>query len=163
MAPPPEESVSTIVVGVDGSKPSEAALESAIEMAKKTVSRLLIIYVCPLPAMPLVKGFPGYPHVMTSLPDLEPKVPQQIIDKVSPILKEYESRARKADIKDVEAKIIPVWGSVGSGLVKAAEKEKCAMIVVGSRGLTGIKRTLLGSVADYVVKNASCDVYVVRR
>jgi len=63
----------------------------------------------------------------------------------------------------VASKIVPVCNTVGGGLVTEAERQGVSLIVIGSRGLTGLKRTLLGSVADYVVKNAHCNVLVVRR
>ena len=45
---------------------------------------------------------------------------------------------------------------------RVAEREKADMIVVGSRGLRGIKETLLGSTSDRVVHHANCPVLVVR-
>jgi nucleotide-binding universal stress UspA family protein len=53
-------------------------------------------------------------------------------------------------------------GSPGPAIVREAEGWKADLVVVGSRGLTGIKRWLLGSVAQYVVKHAPCSVQVVR-
>lgn len=81
---------------------------------------------------------------------------------MEPLLKEYEKRALERGIKEVESKIVPFWGTVGEGLVGFADEYKCSLIVVGSRGLTGLKRVLLGSVADYVIRNAHCNVMVVR-
>jgi nucleotide-binding universal stress UspA family protein len=47
-------------------------------------------------------------------------------------------------------------------IVKRAEKDDADMIVVGSRGRTGIRRMVLGSVAESVVRHAPCTVVVVR-
>ncbi|VEL38479.1 unnamed protein product [Protopolystoma xenopodis] len=49
----------------------------------------------------------------------------------------------------------------GQGLLEQCEEFKCDMIVIGSRGLGAIKRTLLGSVSDYVSHNASVAVCIV--
>ena len=73
-------------------------------------------------------------------------------------------QAEKAGV-DAEIKVFAVFSAlmgVGAVLVIEAERMGCALIVVGTRGKTGIKRTLLGSVASYVVQNAHCDVYDVR-
>jgi nucleotide-binding universal stress UspA family protein len=158
-----EKQTETIMVGVDGSKHAEAAFKVAIDMAKRHDARLLIVTIHASPAMPLTPGVPGYPNILTSFPEYSLKVPKEVIDKMEPILKEYEETAKKAGIKSVESKIMPVWNTVGGGLVTEAEREGVSLIVVGSRGLTGLKRTLLGSIADYVVKNAHCNVLVVRR
>jgi nucleotide-binding universal stress UspA family protein len=112
--------------------------------------------------MPLTPGVPGYPQILTSFPEYSPKVPKGVTDKMEPLLKEYEERAKKAGIKTVKAEIVAVFDSVGGGLVAKAEKEGVSFIVVGSRGLTGLKRTLLGSVADYVIKHSHCNVFLVR-
>jgi len=143
-----------VMVGVDGSKYAEAAFEEAIDIAKCNNARLLIVSVYAPPSFPvLLGGIPPYP----------PTVPKEISDRMEPLLKQYMDKAKKEGVKDVEAKILPAWNYVGAAFVAEAEKQGCALTVIGSRGLTGLSRTLLGSVADYVVRNAHCDVHIVRR
>ena len=48
----------------------------------------------------------------------------------------------------------------GEGIVDVAEKEKGDVIVMGTRGLDMVRRTLLGSVSDYVVRHANVPVVV---
>lgn len=143
----------TIMVGVDGSKYAEAAFETAAEMAKKFDSRLLIVTIYAPPAIGLLGDIPPYP----------PTVPKEVEANMTPILKKYEEKAKQMGVKVVESKIVPVWNTVGAGFVSEAEKQGCALTVIGSRGLTGLTRTLLGSTADYIAKNAHCDVHIVRR
>lgn len=157
-----EKTTKTIMVGVDGSVQAEVALQGAIDMARLHHAHLLIVTIHSSPAMPLTPGVPGYPQILTSFPGYSPKVPKEITDKMEPTLKEYEERAKKAGVKSVKSKIVAVWDTVGGGLVTEAEEEGVSLLVVGSRGLTGLKRTLLGSVADYVVKHSHCNVLVVR-
>jgi nucleotide-binding universal stress UspA family protein len=47
-------------------------------------------------------------------------------------------------------------------ICEVAKKHQAELIVIGSRGLSSIKRALIGSVSDYVVKNAECPVLVVK-
>ncbi len=61
---------------------------------------------------------------------------------------------------DVEATVIE--GEPGLALCKIARDESATAIVIGSRGRGGIKKALLGSVSDYVVRNAPCPVVVTR-
>ncbi|MGQ9759943.1 MAG: universal stress protein [Candidatus Methanomethylicaceae archaeon] len=156
-----EERTNVILVGVDGSKYAESALNVALDLAKRYSAKLLIAFVYSLPSMPLVTGVPAYPQMITQFPDYYPKVPPEVKAKMELLLKEYEKRALELGIK-VESKIFPFWGTVGEGLVSLADENKCFLIVVGSRGLTGLKRVLLGSVADYAIRNAHCNVLVVR-
>ena len=44
-----------------------------------------------------------------------------------------------------------------------AEEEEISLIVLGATGLSYIERIFIGSVADYIIKNAPCDVLVVRQ
>ena len=53
-------------------------------------------------------------------------------------------------------------GEPGHALVAAAEAERCDLIVVGSRGRSGLAQLLLGSVAHHVVTHAPCSVLVVK-
>jgi nucleotide-binding universal stress UspA family protein len=152
-----------IMVGVDCSKPAEVALDVAIDAAKRYEARLVIISIYNSPSVPLLPGMPPYPQILTDFPTLSPKVPSNIAKNVGDLLKEYEERARKAGVKDVKSEIVTIWDKVGAGLVIEAERHGVSLIIIGSRGLTGLKRTLLGSVADFVMKNAHCDVWVVRR
>jgi len=157
-----EKPIKAIMVGVDGSINAEVAFQAAADMARLHHARLLIVAIHTSPTMPLTPGIPGYPQILTSFPEYSPKVPKEVTDKMGPILKEYEEKAKKAGVKSVESKIVAVFDTVGGGLVTEAEREGVSLIVVGSRGLTGLKRTLLGSVADYVVKHSHCNVLVVR-
>ena len=69
-------------------------------------------------------------------------------------------RGRGALPDGVEALVIE--GEPGPALCKLAQEVDAAAIVVGSRGRGGIKRAFLGSVSDYVVRNAPCSVVVTR-
>ena len=58
-----------------------------------------------------------------------------------------------------------IWtqsGKPGDVIVDAAKKEKATLIVIGSRGLSRVKRTFQGSVSDYVLHNAPCPVCICR-
>ncbi|MDD1775726.1 MAG: universal stress protein [Candidatus Methanomethylicus sp.] len=143
----------TILVGVDGSTYSEEALETAIEMAKPFGSKLIIASVY------------STPYYFGLIQKYDPVLPPDIKENLDSMLSRYEVKAIEEGVKEVETKSFSVISnlmSVGAVLVIEAEKIGCSMIVIGTRGVTGIKRTLLGSVADYVVRNAHCDVHVVR-
>lgn len=62
----------------------------------------------------------------------------------------------------METKVISSGYSVGQVIVDLAEKESVDLIVVGTRGMTGFKKMLLGSVALEVVTYSDCSVMVVK-
>lgn len=51
-------------------------------------------------------------------------------------------------------------GNPGEAIVRIAEEERADLVVIGSRGLGTIRRSILGSVSDYVVKHVHCPVLV---
>jgi len=53
-------------------------------------------------------------------------------------------------------------GKPGEVISDIAAEEKCAMIVMGTRGLGTVRRTIMGSVSDYVVHHSHCPVIVCR-
>jgi nucleotide-binding universal stress UspA family protein len=71
---------------------------------------------------------------------------------------------QKASEKNVKVKTDVVIGisSVVKEIIKYAEKNRIDMIIIGSRGLSGIKKMLLGSVASGVVTYAHCPVLVAK-
>jgi len=63
----------------------------------------------------------------------------------------------------VSGKIKAVFsGRPGEIIIDVANEEKVAMIVMGTRGLGTVRRTILGSVSDYVVHHSGCPVVVCR-
>ena len=58
---------------------------------------------------------------------------------------------------------IPEWHNLAEEILKATKRTRADLVVVGSKGLTGLRRFLLGSVAHKVARHASCSVLVVRQ
>lgn len=57
-------------------------------------------------------------------------------------------------------KFVTRRGDPGEVIVHVAEKESCDLIITGSRGMGMIRRTILGSVSDYVLHHAHCPVLI---
>lgn len=73
-----------------------------------------------------------------------------------------EDQAKKAE--EMGAKVTETHHRLGSSateIVSLGESLKASLITIGSRGLTGLRRSLLGSVSDAVVRHAHCPVFVV--
>jgi nucleotide-binding universal stress UspA family protein len=68
--------------------------------------------------------------------------------------------AARAALGLADSESLVARGEAGPTLCDLAQERSAAAIVMGSRGRGGIKRALLGSVSDYVVRNARCPVVV---
>jgi nucleotide-binding universal stress UspA family protein len=153
-------SIRKILIPLDGSKPSDRAAEYAVDMAKRRKANLVAVHVMHLPAYPLttapIEGMPT--HMVTPIPatisNEERKMAENCLNRV-------ERMAKNAEVK-IKTKIIEDQPSIVHAITKIAEKEGCDLIVMGTKGRTGIKKFLLGSVASGVVTYAPCPVLVVR-
>ena len=146
-----------ILVAVDGYKPSLNASPQAIDIAKRLDAELIAIYVI----SPDIRYnyledtiTPRLPRALKNVMMVATQRGEIHVDKVK----------QKAKEKGVIVKTDVIMGisSVVKEIVKYAEKNKVDMIVVGSRGLSGIKKMLVGSVASGVVTYADCPVLVAK-
>ncbi|XP_063435110.1 universal stress protein YxiE-like [Mytilus trossulus] len=76
----------------------------------------------------------------------------KLCSQLEELLKKYE----------IEGKVIRVQGDPGHKIVTTAEECKASLIVLGSRGLGAVRRTILGSVSDYILHHATVPVLVYR-
>ena len=144
-----------IVVGVDGSDTSRAALLWAADEARLRTARLVAVHAWSfIPAQPI--GDPGMLAIPTG--DLTGQL-------------SAESEAARAVLADAVAEVLEgapgieveqrlVEGDPGDALV--AESKTAELVVVGSHGRSGLKAALLGSVSRHVVSHAACPVVVVK-
>ena len=141
-----------ILVAVDGSDDSINASNYAIDMAKKFEASLTVLFI----VAPAVYIDFGYANVGTTseIESTKKKLAQNVVDKVNEKAMEKGVTVRT----DVLIKHI----SVVKEIVEYAEKYKIDLIIMGSRGMTGFKKMLLGSVACGVVTYAHCPVLVVK-
>ena len=145
-------SIGKILVAVDGSNPSFNASNYAIDLAKRYDAELIVLnIVSPVPYSQFEYANIGR---MKEIETMEKEKAQQKLDKVK----------QKATEKKVSVKtdVLIKYTSVVKEIVEYAEKMKIDMIVIGSRGLTGFKKLLLGSVASGVVTYSHCPVLVVK-
>jgi nucleotide-binding universal stress UspA family protein len=132
-----------ILVAVDGSKDSEKALEQAISMAKICKSNLFVISVIDL-----------YPEQLEVAPALEEKMSEE----TRSILERAKERADKENIPCET--IVHIGAHPHKFIIQEAEDRNVDLIVLGTHGRTGIKKLLMGSVAERVIGHAPCAVLV---
>ena len=141
----------TIVVAVDGSKPSRDAGRYAVAMAKALGARLQIIHVLDYSGIIAASAGTG-----SSWTAMLPAVQEAARTFVGLTVHEAEDAKVEHTVQIVEG------AEPASGIVKYAEDARADLIVVGSHGRTGVARALVGSVAERVVRLAHCPVLVCR-
>jgi nucleotide-binding universal stress UspA family protein len=147
-----------VLLATDGSEEAELAARIAADLAQKTSSELHMIYVFGIGPV----GPPVYPEA----PDLqgealEEEAEERISEQRAREVLEVEvGKVRSAGGTVVEAHLIE--GRIAPQIVALAEQIGAGLIVMGARGVGGIRRALTGSVSDSVVRHAHCPVLVVR-
>ena len=137
-----------ILLATDGSREAKLASTTAADLAKSTGSELHVLYVGEA---------------------LNPYVEEVVLAGAE--AGDFERQAR--DLLDAEAERVRAAGGaveqahlsrgkVDHAVVTLAEEIGAGLIVLGSRGHGGIRRALMGSVSDAVVRHAHCPVLVVR-
>jgi nucleotide-binding universal stress UspA family protein len=146
-----------ILVAVDGSKPSLDASEQAISLAAKYEADLIAVHV----VSPGVRYdyledviTPGLPASLKEVIVLAMENGQKYLDEVKQ--KTSESKA------EVQTEVLIGATSVVKEIVEYAAEHKIDLIVIGTRGISGIKRMLLGSTASGVLSYAHCPVLIVK-
>ncbi|MFK7817336.1 MAG: universal stress protein [Planctomycetaceae bacterium] len=134
----------TVVVPIDFSDASQNAIETGLEMAESSES-LRVLHVIP-------KDDTLGPGALW----------QEDHEKfqLEHATKHMATFLRKLGIEGLQQEIL--FGDPGSSIVKYAKDSEADLIVIPSHGYHGLKRLVLGSVAERVLRHADCPVYVLR-
>ena len=141
-----------ILVPVDGSDTSLRGLEEAIRLARQLNASVRLIHVLDEPA--LVMG-----EVSAGNAAYESEARRSAGNAV---LSDGMARARRASV-DVDGVLVEsIGGPAGKYIVENATECQADLIVCGTHGRSGIRRVLMGSDAEYVVRHATVPVLLVR-
>jgi nucleotide-binding universal stress UspA family protein len=144
-----------ILLATDGSEEAELAARVAAELASATNSELHVVHVGHVPTV--VYGAPG---ATTLDPELLERMQERTEEEAKTKLHELVQRIGEMDGEVAQAHAR--GGRPDAEIVSVAGELEVGLVVMGSRGLGGIRRALMGSVSDSVVKHAHCPVMVVR-
>ncbi len=140
-----------IIVGVDGSKRSRAVVACLLRLPLPDLARITVVSVVPPLPIEAGAGAPDAALLARVLAPLEEEAGRVADEAAAPIQK-----------AGFEVATMVLHGNPSHEIVKLAEAKRADLVVVGSRGLTGDSRFLLGSVSDGVVRYAPCTVLIVR-
>ena len=133
-----------ILVTIDGSKFSEKGLNEAMYYAKLTnadITGVNVVVVYPTLASTVI----NYKKFLT--------------EKSEKLLNSIKLKCEKEGIT-FNSKIL--YGKPSTEISKFIQKEKFDLVIIGSRGLSGIKRTVLGSIATGIIQKSKTSVLVVK-
>ena len=153
--------ISKILATIDSSERNQSVFDTAVSLAKATEASLMLLHI-------LSETDPDYPILPTSAYYAVPKdnddgIFYQTFD-------EYEQRkaeflrdlAQQAIALGIDTEYAQLSGIPEWEICEVASAWSADLIVVGSRGLKGIKEMFVGSVSNYVTHHAPCSVLIVR-
>lgn len=144
-----------ILIAIDGSESSENALTNAIKIAERNNGELIIAHVFDINSYALgMIDTAGISTLDATGIDVDK-------ERMENLLKEYKEKAEKHDINKVQT--IMVQGTPKILLTKDIPNDyHVDLIVVGQTGMNAVERWMMGSVSEHIIRNAPCDVLVVR-
>jgi nucleotide-binding universal stress UspA family protein len=139
----------TILLATDASKEAELAANTAAELSQRTDSELHVIHVGEVPLVYHPERHGGY-HVDYEKAETQAR---QLLEAQVDKIKETGTTVAQAHLK---------MGKADEEIVDLAESLGVGLIVMGTRGQGRIRRALIGSVSESVVRHAHCPVTIVR-
>lgn len=150
---PGESRFTKVIVAYDGSQDAARAVQLAGSIASRYGSSVTVVHVFASPVLALGAAsempIPDY----TPFEDAAKAAAQNVLSKGLQLAAE---EGLNAEGELIEAP------SVVEAIVKLAEKRGADLIVVGTRGMTGFKQLILGSVSSGLISHARCPVLVAR-
>lgn len=137
-----------IVVAVDGSKSSEKAVSTAIELGKALSASITLMTVAPLHVVPA-----GTATAIPVIHDAEVKAHQELLARL-------HDQVAKAGLK---VSNVLLDGFVSEEILHYLDEHPFDLLIMGARGLSAGQRFFLGSVSDAVVHHAKLPVLIVRQ
>jgi len=135
-----------ILVALDGSDIAERVIQVLDDLVLSTETKIILCHVFPTPESEL--ELPAdRPH---------PESPTLSYFQVERQLQSYQENL------SIQSAVELVTGEPADEIIRLANIYKADLIIIGSRGLTGMKRIVQGSVSSQVVEEANCSVLVVK-
>eukprot|EP00794_Sanderia_malayensis_P003703 gene3703-4223_t len=146
----------TIVLPVDDSEHSERAFKWYLKLGSMEGDKVIIAHFFvppPLPAMSLY-------HAAVKATDEYKESLNQHLELAKKLMAKYEHLCKEHSVK-YETHLESSQDSIGHEINQVAKHSKADFLIIGSRGLSKARRTILGSVSDYVVHHSRIPVTIV--
>ena len=151
-----------ILFATDGSEDAQLAATTAVDLANGIGSELHVVHA--RFALPFTTGYYSATEPPTTSIASQEEAKQIVLQWLDEQVERIEAQGGSA--RQTYLRLgRPDEGAitVAEQIVNLAEEIRAGLIVIGSRGRSGIRRALMGSVSDSVVRHAHCPVLVVRK
>lgn len=138
--------ITRILLPVDGSRLSDAAADTAIELANDSNASIVLLHV----RRPVPSGL-GQPNADELL--------NHLVSGAEEVMHHYRAKLDNAKIEYLD---LIIGGEVAEVVTNVAEVEKCDLLVIGSKGKSDLEGLLLGSVTHKVLQTTNIPVMVVK-
>jgi nucleotide-binding universal stress UspA family protein len=143
-----------ILVPLDGSDWSFRAAKYAIKIAKMANAEIVCVHA--------VVSLPSTAYANVHAGVLIPRYVEESKKEAQKWYDEVNIIAKKSGVVRLSADTILDVSSVADAIISYTERNNVDLIIMGTKGRTGLKKFLLGSVASGVLSHAKCPVLVVR-
>ena len=153
--------INKILIALDRSQNSRLVFNTAISLAKTTGAELMLLHILSEqePDCPITPAYTYYPIIEETNYERYQKEYAKYEQHGIEFLKNLTQEATAAGI---QTEFTQLAGNPGRLICELANNLSTDLIIVGSRGLKGIKEMFLGSVSNYVTHHAPCSVLIVR-
>jgi nucleotide-binding universal stress UspA family protein len=138
-----------VLVAIDDSKFSEAALKAVASQYRPTETQVRVVHVL-------------QPIAVSTPPQMSPDYTPELRDQAKEADKLVQKAAQSLRTKGFQVDTEIDKGDIRERILDAAQNWHADLILLGSHGRGGLSRLLLGSVAESVARHAPCSVEVVR-
>lgn len=140
--------VKKILVPIDGSEDSKKALDTAIKLAEKFDSQIILLNV--------IQSYNDYSHLTIQHYNILEEDMKLFKKKSEELLEKT-----KEELKYINVKTISIEGYAVDKIIAISEEEKVDLIIMATHGMSRMKRYLIGSVTNNVVHHSKIPVLVI--
>ena len=153
--------INKILVAVERSENNDLVFDSALSLAKTTGASLMLLHVLSETETnyPVLPTYAYYPI----LDDRDYEVYKEKLEQFKQLGIDFlQNLTSQAVEVGVDCEYSQLMGNPGRTICELAKSWSADLIIVGSRGLKGLKEMFLGSVSNYVTHHAPCSVFIIR-
>ena len=146
-----------ILVCLDGSELAEKIIPFVIEQANCFKSKIVLVHTVHEPVIlsPDIPGSPGVPIEM-------PGAAERVLKEQGEAFDYLEKTAAAFREEGLETESVVLEGTPGEAIVSYANNNDIDLIAVATHGHTGLRRAVLGSVTDHILRESGLPVLVIR-
>lgn len=152
------ERIAKILVPTDFSREARFALSGAAQLAQKQNAEVLVVHV--------VDHSAGFMFTGNPVDKLDPASETGFTESWEQLRDQAETRLKaltaQADFQHIKMRSKVIWGNPYHGIARDALQEDADLVVMGSKGASGMEEVLVGSNAERMIRNSQCPVIILK-